>query len=389
MKKTPARGKRSTGAGKERPRRSAPRQQIRIAVIGLGHIAQTAVLPGIAQAKNARITALVSDDPVKLRQLARRYRTEYTCDYANYDEMLRSGLIDAVFIALPNDQHRDYAVRAAQAGVHVLCEKPMAVSAQDCRAMGEAAQAADVRLMIAYRLHFDPASLRTVALAERKALGELRFFSSIFSIQVKEGIRTGPLEAGGGPLYDLGIYCINAARYLFRSEPEEVVAVSAAADDPRFANGEETISVIMRFSGARLATFTASFGAAATGSFDLVGTRGSLHVDQAYEYAEAIRQRVTVGERTRTTTFPVGDQFAAEVDYFARCVLTGDDPEPGAAEGLADVRIIEAIHAAARTQRPVAVERDGLTLERPGTRQEIRYPAAPKVKPVRSPEPHD
>ena len=370
--------------------RAAPSagRQVRIAVVGLGHIAQTAVLPGIAQARNARIAALVSDDPVKLARLARRYRTGRTCGYDGYDALLGSGLIDAVFITLPNDQHREYVVRAARAGIHVLCEKPMAVTAEDCRAMGEAAQAADVRLMIAYRLHVDPASLRALALAERRQLGELRYFSSIFSLPVKEGIRTRPLAAGGGPLYDLGIYCINAARSLFRDEPTEVVAVGAAADDPRFANGEEAIAAIMRFPGERLATFTASFGAASTCSFDLAGTHGILHVDQAYEYAMAMRQRVTIGSRTRATTFRVGDQFAAEVDYFARCVLSGPDPEPGAAEGLADIRVIEAIHASAAMRQPVQVQHDGFAIARPRPEQGIRYPAHAEVEPVRAPLPH-
>lgn len=377
--------------------RGAPRRKpslahgvVRYAVVGLGHIAQVAVLPGIAHARHSKVAMLVSDEPIKLRKLARRYRPERTCTYAEFDECLRSGEVDAVYLALPNDQHREYALRAARAGIHVLCEKPMALTSGECREMIAAAKEADVRLMIAYRLHFERANLRAAALASARKLGDLRVFNSVFTMQVVGGnVRTHPIVCGGGPLYDLGIYCINAARHLFRSEPEEVTAVAASSGDPRFANIDEMNSVILRFPGGRLATFTVSFGAASTAAYDLIGTRGSLRMEQAYEYAERIVQRVTIGERTRTHEYAVRDQFAAEIDYFSRCVLTGREPEPSGADGLADVQVIEAVLEAARTHRPVRLSAPRPEpMRHPTLAQEVTYPAQPEPEPILAQEPH-
>ena len=159
------------------------RRKIGYAVAGLGHIAQTAVLPAFAHAKNSRLVALLSDDEEKREKLSRKYRCD-AYSYDQYDECLRRDDVDAVYIALPNTLHAEYTVRAAQAGAHVLCEKPMATSEADCRRMITACDDAGVRLMIAYRLHFEPANLEAVKLITSGRLGEARFFGSDFSYQV-------------------------------------------------------------------------------------------------------------------------------------------------------------------------------------------------------------
>jgi predicted dehydrogenase len=191
---------------------SKHRRKIRYAVVGLGHIAQVAVLPAFAHARvNSQLTALVSDDPQKLKTLGRRYHVDHLFSYEEYKDCLRSGAIDAVFIALPNHLHAEYSIAAARAGIHVLCEKPMAVTEKDCWAMTRAADHAGIKLMIAYRLHFEEANMTAVRLVRSGKLGDPRFFASSFSMQVRpENIRTDK-EKGGGTLYDIGIYCINAA----------------------------------------------------------------------------------------------------------------------------------------------------------------------------------
>src|SRR5438067_1798341 len=209
-------------------------RQVGYAVIGLGHIAQVAVLPAFQHAKNSRLVALVSDDEEKRRKLSRKYR----CDaygYRDLDEVLAREDVNAVYIALPNDMHAEYAVRCALAGAHVLCEKPLAVSEQECRRMIDACENGGVKLMTAYRLHFEPANLEVVRLIESGVIGETRMFSSDFSYQVKgENIRTSA-ERGGGALWDIGIYCINAARYCMRADPIEISALRAdRPGDPRF-----------------------------------------------------------------------------------------------------------------------------------------------------------
>src|ERR1700740_261755 len=182
---------------------SSKRKKIRYAVIGLGHIAQAAMLPAFKHARrNSELTALVSGDAKKLQLLAQKYHTRYAVSYDQYDDLLKSGDIDAVYIALPNSLHAEYSIRAARAGIHVLCEKPMAVTAKECTAMIKAARTNRVKLMIAYRLHFEEANLKAIQTVESGKIGVPRFFNSLFSLQVKEGnIRTQE-NLGGGTLYD-------------------------------------------------------------------------------------------------------------------------------------------------------------------------------------------
>jgi predicted dehydrogenase len=337
---------------------STGRKRVRYAVVGQGYITQVAVLPAFAHARrNSELVALFSDDAEKLRKLGRKYGVEHLYKYEDYERGLGEAGVDAVYIALPNDMHREYTERAARAGVHVLCEKPMAATVADCQAMIEAARAHRVRLMIAYRLHFQKANLKAVEIVQSGRLGKPRFFSSDFSMQVRDAdnIRVKK-ERGGGTLWDIGIYCINAARYLFREEPEEVVAVTANNGERRFREVEEMTSAVLRFPGERLATFTVSFGAADTATYRVVGTEGDLCLDSAYEYAEGMEMTLTVKGRTQTRSFPKQDQFAPELLHFSDCVLQRKEPAPSGREGLADVRIIQALYESARTRRPVRLK---------------------------------
>jgi predicted dehydrogenase len=351
-------------------------KKIRYAVVGLGHIAQAAILPAFAHATtNSELSALVSSDPEKLEKLGRRYKVKARYSYDQFEECLGSGEVDAVYIALPNHLHREYTERAARSGVHVLCEKPMAVTEEDCESMMRVAEENGVKLMIAYRLHFEEANLKAIDLVQQGRLGEMRLFDSVFTMQVKPGdIRLSPRELGGGTLYDIGIYCINAVRNLFGAEPMEVVAFSANNGDPRFQECEETTSAILRFPGReRLAAFTCSFGATDVSSYRVVGSEGELVMDPAYEYAGELKQRVTINGRTRERTFAKRDQFAPELVSFSECILSGAAPEPSGQEGLADVRIIRALYRSADTGQPVSLE-PFVKAERPTLDQEMKQP---------------
>jgi predicted dehydrogenase len=373
------------------PRARKPdHQKVRYAVVGLGHIAQVAVLPAFAHAQNSELAALVSNDPEKLEKLGRRYKVKPRFSYDQFDECLQSGAVDAVYIALPNHLHREYTERAARAGVHVLVEKPMAVTEEDCLSMIQVTEENRVKLMVAYRLHFEEANLKAIDLAQGGRLGDVRLFDSVFTMTVKEGdIRLNPRELGGGTLYDIGIYCINAVRNLFGAEPMEVVAFSANNGDPRFLQCEETTSAILRFPGReRLASFTCSFNAADVSTYQVVGTKGNLVMNPAYEYAEELKQRVTIDGRTRERTFPKRDQFAPELISFSECILTGTTPEPSGLEGLADVRIIRALYRSADTGRPVMLEPFSKE-DRPSLDQELRRPAVRKPELVDAESPSE
>jgi glucose-fructose oxidoreductase len=250
--------------------------------------------------------------------------------------------------------------------------------------MIETARQHDVRLMIAYRLHFEAGNLAAIDLVQSGQLGEPRIFSADFTMQVRDekNIRlSAPL--GGGTLYDIGIYCINAARYLFRSEPNEVWAWASRKNEERFSEVEEMVSAILRFPENRVATFTCSFGAAYVSSYRVIGTNGDLRVEPAFDYADEIVHHVKIGKRSRVKRFAKRDQFAAELDHFALCIRDGTEPATGGIEGLNDVRIIEMLYESAHKGVPIA-----LTLPepevRPGPSSNIQRPPVKKPQLVRA-----
>lgn len=357
--------------------RRQPGRTVRYAVVGQGYIAQAAVLPAFAHARrNSQLVALVSGDARKRRALGKRYGVA-TYDYDEYDSLLASGAVDAVYIALPNDQHRDYTVRAARRGVHVLCEKPLAVDERECEAMIKACRKHKVKLMTAYRLHFEKATLSALKSVGEGLVGDARVFSSAFTLTVAdaENIRLGEVEEGGGTFYDIGVYCINAARHVFRAEPVEVMAM---ATKPRKGDAEESAGAILRFPGERLATFCVSFGTDKTSEYRVIGTKGSLRVEPGYELASGLEHHITRGKSKRTVRYAKRDQFAPELLYFSDCIIRDRDPEPDGVEGLADVRVIRALYRSARTGRAVKLQRTPHR-RHPTPRQEIRRP------PVRMP----
>lgn len=358
-------------------------KRIRYAVVGLGHISQVAVLPAFEHAKNSELAALISGDPEKRRKLSKKYGVP-SFGYDEYEQALRSEAIDAVYIALPNWQHREYTERAARAGVHVLCEKPMAPTEADCRAMIAACEKAGVHLMIAYRLHFAPSHVEAIELGRSGKLGELRAFSSVFGMQVRDdNIRTEDKQAGG-PLFDLGVYCINAARYLFEAEPEEVTAFTARpAHDKRFDKAEEMTTALLRFPGDRIAQFTCSFNSADVATLELLGTKGMLRMDRAYEYVGEVTWTLHLGEKEKKRSFPQMDQFAPELMHFAECIQTGRSPEPDGYEGMADVRIINSIFKSAKAGKMVSIP--AVTPQkRVQKTQAIRRPAVKKPKLIKA-----
>jgi predicted dehydrogenase len=357
---------------------------VRYAVVGLGHIAQVAVLPAFAHARrNSRLVGVVSGDRTKRREIAGRYRVE-AWSYDEYEQCLEQ--VDAVYIALPNSMHEEYTVRAARAGVHVLCEKPLAVTVDACERMIAACRRHRVKLMTAYRLHFDELNLAAIDAVRRGAIGEPRYFNSSFSMTVRRGDIRTKREAGGGTLYDIGVYCINAARYLFRAEPIEVMALSVHSGAKAFADVDESTASILRFDRGRVASFVTSFNAGDVAAFRIVGTKGDLHADPAYEYAEGLAYTLSVGGKTRHKRIGKRDQFAAELLHFSDCIRTDREPEPSGEEGMQDVRIVQALYESAKSGRAVAI-RPYREKKRPTGTQKIVKPGVrkPRLVKVQSP----
>jgi predicted dehydrogenase len=228
-----------------------------------------------------------------------------------------------------------------------------------------------VKLMIAYRLHFEPANLNTIERVQGGELGEPRIFTSVFSQQVAAGNIRLKKDMGGGPLMDMGVYPINAARYLFRDEPVEVTAVGANSGDPRFIEVHEMATGVLRFPGDRLAVFTCSFGAGPADSYQVVGTKGELWLQPAFDYHVKPTMTLKVDGKKKRTTFDKVDQFGGEIEYFSRCILQNQEPEPSGYEGMADLRIVEALLQSMRSHQPVKLG-PYEKRSRPGEQQEMK-----------------
>jgi predicted dehydrogenase len=352
---------------------------LRFAVVGLGHIAQAAILPAFRHAKrHAELTALVSDTPAKLRQLGRRYGVKHLHNYESATTLFASGVIDAVYIALPNSLHAEWTIKAADAGLHVLCEKPLAQSVSECQRMIEACERNRVHLMTAYRLHFERCNLEVADLVRKKRIGAARYYDAQFSMQVKAGNIRTQSELGGGPEYDIGIYCLNAARAAFAADPIQVWATASNSGDPRFSEVPETVHVILRFPDERVANFICSFGAADRSRYEVVGTKGSITVEPAFDYSMALSYQLTIGEKKRTKKFAKSDQFAPELVYFAQCVRTNRKPEPSGLEGLIDVAVIEGIHRSIASGHWELLDAAPGKRRRPDLKQELRRQAVPR-----------
>ena len=358
--------------------------RIRYAVVGAGNIAQVAVLPAFAHAKdNSQLVAVVSGDAAKRRALRERYELEFDGDYSELESILERGSIDAVYIATPNSLHKGIAVRAARVGAHVLCEKPLAPTASDCRTIMDACASNGVRLMVAYRLHFEEANLKAIEIARSGQLGQPKLFSAFFTHVVRADDIRRDAGLGGGASLDLGVYCINSARQLFGAEPELVMGHVVGRDGT-----DDMVSATSSFSGERIAQFCISNSVAGVSSYRIAGTDGDLRVEPAYEYVGELVHHLTRGEETERKTFKRGDQFAPELKYFSECILTGREPEPSGEEGWCDVRVVEAILESARSQRPVVLE-PYARRRRPSFGQADHEPPVKKQHPIHAPSPSE
>lgn len=327
---------------------------IRYAIVGAGWIAQEAFMPAVAATGNSRMQAIVSGNASGARRLAEFYGIPEVLDYADYDALVASDRIDAVYIALPNDLHADYAIRALRAGKHVMVEKPLATTLAEGEAMIAAATASGAYLMTAYRLHNEPGTHAMLDTIRSGQIGDPVYFGATFGFQTQMGNHR--LKAGhwGGSLPDVGVYCLNAARHVFAAEPLSIQAMSSRpSGDPRFAEIDASFAVTLKFPGERLAQFFCSFGSGMSESVRVVGSSGELILDPAFKFDSALRLTVRTDAKDRSVAFDPVDHFAGQIAYFSDCITAGTPPEADGEEGLADMRVLLAIDEAARTGETV------------------------------------
>ena len=339
------------------PEVRAPDKRLGVALVGLGRLALQQILPAFGASRSCKVAALVTGDRDKGNAVAAQYgvNPKHVLDYQNYDRLKELPGVDLVYIALPNSMHAEYTVRAARAGKHVLCEKPMATTVADCQRMIDACAGAKKKLMIAYRMQYEPYNREVIRLARAGALGKLKSF--VASNGQAQGDpqqwRLKKALAGGGALPDVGIYCLNAARYISGEEPIEVQAMQySTPGDPRFAEVEEQVNFNLRFPSGFCASCYTGYGCHDSKMYRVMGSLGWAELDPAFPYSgQALRvaRKRAEGESESIDQprLEAKNQFALELDHLADCVLQDRTPHTPGEEGMQDVKIIAAIYEAA------------------------------------------
>ena len=361
-------------------------RKVRYAIVGLGSISQEAMMPGVAHTGNSTITALVTSDPDKAKELAEKYDVKQTVRYEQFADLIRSGDIDAIYLATPNWRHAEFAVPALEAGIHVLLEKPMEVSSGACEKILAAQAKSGAKLMVAYRLHFEPATVTAVERIRAGDLGEVHVFSSTFAQMLDPQNHRAQKGLLAGPILDMGPYPINAARYVFEDEPTEAFATGVRHTDAGFGEFDDTVSVILRFPRNRIAQFTVSYYGNTLDTFVAVGTKGSLEMNPAYMYGKSLEHFAVIEKDQQHKSFKNTDHFGGQMKYFSECILHDGHPQPDGLEGLADVRVVEAIHRSLESQRWEKIEPTEIKRRiDPEQVQELRAQSAPEMVNASSP----
>lgn len=341
-------------------------QKVGWAVVGLGKFATEQIMPSFADCKRSKLVALVSGDAAK----AQRYAQQYNIDskniysYDNYDAVRDNPEIDIIYIILPNGLHAEYTVRGAQAGKHIMSEKPMANSVAECQAMIDACQQADRKLMIAYRAQYEPYNLAAIKLARGagQELGQLKMIvadhgRNLDPNEPSDRWRMNKQLAGGGSLPDIGIYSLNAARYITGEEPIQVSAsMYSTPNDPRFREIEETVHFNLRFPSGVLANCTSSYGISEVKRFQVFGSEATLELNPATDYYQHrlfISKQINEQPIREERNLEEKNQFALEIDHFSQCIMTNQPPKTPGEEGMQDVRLIQTIYEAAQTGRTI------------------------------------
>jgi predicted dehydrogenase len=335
------------------------KKKVGFAVVGLGAIAQGSVLPAFANCKRATLVALVGSDDKKTAQLAKKFRAKTCYRSDEYAACLSNPDISAVYIATPPGVHAGLTIQSAQAGKNVLCEKPLAANLTDSAAMVEACRRNGVLLMTAYRKVYEPSALYLKQMIQSGDLGRIDVIHTAFSeLHVPDASLAWLLDskmAGGGPLMDLGVYCVNTTRWLVDENPVEVAAKSWVNDTVRFWDVEQGISFRLRFPSGLVVQGSSSYGAVLSSFIFVQGTKGWLSLSPAFPFDEDRLLTGRIGKRQITRKFKVTDEFAPELDAFAAAIQNKHSVEADGVQGHRDMIILDAIYEAAKTQQSVAI----------------------------------
>lgn len=319
-------------------------EKLGIALVGLGSYAMGQLAPALKETKNCELTALVTGTPAKAERYGKEYNIpdSHIYNYENFDGIANNPDVDIVYVVLPNSMHAEYTIRAANAGKHVICEKPMAVSVEECEQMITACKANNVTLNIGYRLHFEPCNQAIVAHTKSGKNGKPKYINAEFGFTIGDPNqwRLKHALAGGGAMMDVGIYCIQAARYSTQEEPVAVIAQEYKTDPVKFADVDETIIWQMEFPSGAVANCTTTYNFR-TERLQVSYEQGSLraNLSPAYGYGGI---RGNLGREALNFGNP--NQQALQMDAMAASIVAGTTLTTSGEEGLRDAKIIEAIY---------------------------------------------
>ena len=335
-------------------------KKIGFAVMGLGQLGLGQIIPAFKDCKLAKLTALVSGSPDKAKATAEKFGVDpkNIYNYDNFDKVKDNDQVDVVYVVLPNNMHSDFVVRAAEAGKHVLCEKPFDINVEQCRRAIEACKKRDRKLQLGYRLMYEPNNLALVDTVAKREIGDLKMLEcgAGFSIGDPNQWRLKMKPAGGGCLMDIGVYSLSAARYITREEPTEVTAMTYAnREDPRFKEVEEHCNFDLRFPSGVLASCTSSYSCGLN-RFRAIGTRGWAEVEPALSYRGVKFRKSGRGGQVDQPDMGDPNQFATEMDALAQCIIENKQPKASGEQGLRDVAIMQAIYESAKTGKTIKLQ---------------------------------
>jgi predicted dehydrogenase len=327
------------------------------ALVGLGSLSTNQIAPAFAKSKHCRLAAIVTGTPAKAEAWKKQYGIpdSHVYNYETFDKIADNPDVDVIYIVLPNSMHEEFTIRAAKAGKHVFCEKPMANSAEECRRMIAAVKAAGKQLGIGYRCQFEPHHRECMRLAREKVFGPLKFIEAGFGFQIGDPTqwRLRKNLAGGGALMDVGVYALQACRYLTGEEPVEIVAQEVKTDPVKFAEVDETISWSMKFPSGVMASLMTTYGFNGANFFTATCQQGRFGMDPAYNYDGLKGWTSRPGVKIE---FPQVDHFQTEMDAFADSILNSKPFAAPGEEGLRDLLAVEAIYRSIREGKAVKVE---------------------------------
>lgn len=341
-----------------------PSRRIGYAIVGLGHLSLEELLPALSVCEKSKLVALVSGSPEKLKKVAAQYGIDQkNCySYEQYDNLKDNKEVDVIYIVLPNGLHREYVIRGAKAGKHILCEKPMANTSAECQEMIAACKRANVKLMVAYRIQFQPHNRMVREMLESKEFGIAKYIEAHNSQSTAnvDHWRHKKALAGGGSLPDIGIYCLNTTRFITGEEPTEVFAYQySTPDNPLFEEVEEHVSWQMKFPGGLVVSCATDYLVHESRRYRVNCEKGWINLENAYAYKG---QKLTTSradgmlKRMEEINIAENNQFGAEMDYFSECILDNKPPLTPGEEGLQDHIIMEAIYRSAAEGQPIKIQ---------------------------------